>query len=451
MFNLEFTGTGNHLLYSNGPNIQPCGSHDPPWQNPCSNTGGKVVQVDPYHLGLNWEGNESTNNTDVIPRFLNSFGGSFNSLIANNDKFPIKSLTITLEFQIKQGHQSNDDGSPPKINLTLWGTPNKLDPPMLIHTTNIRALGSIPVTGSVDYVSSSDVWPSVSIPLDTRDLTEVQFIPWNDKGGASNYPVGDFVFNMVVIVKLKLECNSTVADLTSGQFCSSYCLTNEKVNLDNCLDTYLDFCFAPTNRIFTDVNCQTFIENHIQTLKPSKEIDTPLTKYCTDKYDSFQKLFESTNGIDPQLCACHMTFKEYGIFGNQVLKDYSGLPTTFGINDKCLLPQCSTTPYKSASTHLICNVPACLNITIFNLNGTYDNNKVTINNHIKGCTNVKKIGGTGTGNGSGNDKQKGQKTTPKRSVPPDKTFLEKYRWYIVVGIIVIVLLFIIIVAIMYFS
>ena len=82
-----------------------------------------------------------------------------------------------------------------------------------------------------------------------------------------------------------------------------------------------------------------------------------------------------------------MLNEQYQNFEAQIDKDYPGLGN-LGIEDRCLVPQCASSVYKSVQTGAVCNVPKCLIINSFNNNGTFDNSTVNVNNNAPGCADI---------------------------------------------------------------
>ncbi len=428
---LQYKGFVSQKLF-NSENVKTSGGSPPP---PSINNEllGISINVNPYNQIITWNGDVPEYLSNKTVNTLNEPSSGINGSVFLNAVFTVEEGTT----------QFTCDGGQPVIQVYLYKGIEST-PYTSIRIIRTNASGSPCQT--VPYCSSVNgnfTCPSESIVLNPNEsLSTVQAIPWNPcftVKGCLNYDVNNLTLIMTINIILTITCGSG-SDLDSG-FCQAYCLTQDETNLENCLPLYLDYCFAGNgvpDKIQTDLTCREFISEYIKNVNPNPQIDAKLTEYCTKTYpNGFKQLFENpVVPTDPTVCACHMQMAEYTAFENQLLNDYTGInvSTTDGINDRCLLPQCASSAFTTTSIGKICNVPQCLTITSFKVNGSFDNSKVIINVNTPGCENIKNknnettpASGSGSGTGSGTGSS-----------------LDKNKWWFIGGAIAIVLIFIII-------
>lgn len=212
----------------------------------------------------------------------------------------------------------------------------------------------------------------------------------------------DYSFTITLTFSLEVNCNG---EFLGFPICLAAC---DKCDPESCVckESYIDYCLPiqppqislldPTGPqelidpppIADSTVCQNFISNLIANDGTDARVDQGLNTYCQAKYPGFGALFnDNPNQIDVELCACHMPNQQYQNFEDQINKDYPGLGA-LGINDRCLVPQCASSVYKSVQTGDVCNVPKCLIINSFNNNGTFDNSTVNVNNNAPGCADI---------------------------------------------------------------
>lgn len=220
--------------------------------------------------------------------------------------------------------------------------------------------------------------------------------------GCICYDATDYSFTLTLIFTLSVEC---IDQNLGTPICIEAC---QKCDKESCICklSFIDYCLPITPPQITLLDptglqelikpppianstvCQNFISDLIANVGPDARVDQGLNNYCQAKYKGFGDLFNGNpNQVDVQLCACHMPNQQYQNFEDQIDKDYPGLGN-LGIEDRCLVPQCASSVYKSVQTGSICNVPKCLIINSFNNNGTFDNSTVNVNTNAAGCADI---------------------------------------------------------------
>jgi hypothetical protein len=414
---LTFLGSVQQILFNN-VTIQREGGSPP-------NTVSSISQVTLYDQVIDWTGSN-------VPALLT--GLTVRDLLTTT----IPGVTVSIEgvFEITSGIQTAEDASTPTIEIfTFYGSSTTISQ-LLTYNVPYCFGGRCPTATITNFEQEFESF---------GELFEVGVTPWNSCNpslpGCINQNVDNFSLTFTLNVTLKATC--TGSDLLTG-LCAAYCNVENAKNLDQCFPPYLNYCFTGDN-IFTETQCRTFFENYVTVIGPDAQLDEKLTTYCTTKYPDpggLEKLRQANNTIDNDLCGCHMQQDQYTNFVNEILQDFN-VPgagtTTFGIQERCLLEQCASSPFKTVAIGKVCNVPACLNILEFNVNGSFNNDKVVINQEDPKCTNVtRKTGGVtpvppSNGNGNGNG--------------APQTFEEKNRDALI-GIVVFLFIFFIVMGIL---
>lgn len=209
----------------------------------------------------------------------------------------------------------------------------------------------------------------------------------NRPGGLNN----DFIINQldfVIDMKISLDCTSNNLE---RNLCKQYCNENSS-NLNSCLPSYLDYCFKSNLDFADNSNCTGFFANYISINGSTNGIDTVLNNYCS-KYTTFNQFQTETRGqITRDICACHLPTKLYSNYLQQLEKQIPGLSKVPGINQYCLYPICSSSPFKNVWTGKQCKLPKCINSVTFGPNGDVTN---VIIDQNSACAN---IGGGGNNN-----------------------------------------------------
>jgi hypothetical protein len=389
-----FNGTADNVVVMNN-NIQP------------NNTF--TFDVNLLNQTIDWEGN-------VPPTILNS---TLQDVI-NNPSF----VTTTRTLISVSGSQQYNVAGTPTINFTFT------------NSNNTQA--QLTVTSPVPGASCLDVFPQTAFYDPNNTITSealLNFIPirgqgilFNAQGFSSTgarcvlppaqYQGQNINVNVLVIITASPEC---VGSVLESETCMRICALNRQ----SCLPNYLSYCFPDLIR--TNQVCQNFISDYIQNVGTSSDIDSSLNEYCARKYQGFGDLFNNTNNLtDQQLCACHMPQQQYDNYTQQLEQEFPGF-TRLGIVDRCLLPQCASSSFKSTQTTQQCNVPQCINIASFSNNGTFDRSSVTIN-QSGDCANI--VGGGGGGS----------------QPPQQQTLTPTIIAIIILSIIIIIIIFIIIIS-----
>lgn len=238
-----------------------------------------------------------------------------------------------------------------------------------------------------------------TVRVDSPD--HVVYLRVYNKGPGPNYIAKDYSFKLTLNFTLTVNCTGKYLGFP---ICIETC---KKCDKESCVcdQSYIDYCLPITSSITVldptgpqelinpppiadSTVCQNFISGLIVNTGPNARVDQGLNDYCQAKYKGFGDLFNGNpNQVDVQLCACHMPNQQYQNFEDQIDKDYPGLGN-LGIEDRCLVPQCASTAYKSEQTGAICHVPKCLIINSFNNNGTFNNSTVTVNTNASGCADI---------------------------------------------------------------
>lgn len=182
-----------------------------------------------------------------------------------------------------------------------------------------------------------------------------------------------------------------------AEMCRTFCLANP--NADKCRTNYAARCLHSSDvSLIGQPLCANYYAAYIKVNGSNAEIDARLREYCK-KYKGFGALFNDSKvpGLDKQLCACHLTSptvpdSQGTVLYRQFYEEIVGQGNTFSsaafaAQDKCLLPQCRSSPYLSEEIPVGgCAVPQCFDIANFNNNGTINGDvkidqKCSINNN----------------------------------------------------------------------
>ena len=359
MPNLPYTGHVSYTPYNNTP----------------------VVDNGPYTftVGVSPTPNAPISWDQAVPSTFSDLGAvAFAGMIYMNN--PNKLYTLQWDYNIViTGTQRNDISSIPTTAVSIT-------PFLPLSTTTINDKFAATNPGSIGNntynVNStlSDVGgPPINFTINI----------YNSKG--RQYTARNYTFILTVMVTVTVNC---VGSNLNATICQNYCSALSTRN--DCFNEVLHYCLpanTPPDKmpISNTGFCQQYIADYIQSNGPSAQIDAGLQTYCK-KYKGFGDLFSSTSTTDINLCACEMQQEQYTKFSNQLFSEFPGF-SSLGLNPYCLVPQCAASPYKrSGITKATCNLPQCLNIGVFNNNGTFVNSSVTINQNASGCANIKNTG-----------------------------------------------------------
>ena len=312
---------------------------------------------------IKWTGN--------VPAFL--LGNSWQDL-QNSPMAPIMNWSYTTKFKIR-GKQYFGGGDTPTSFISMEGYEN-----------GFEADKPNPQIGTAEYKVDHTTYkaqPDAYIFLDVFNHCEIAS---NNRcaGTAEHYTL-----TITMTYSLDILCQGEYLGMPLCiQLCEE-CTTKSCP----CKEAYIDYCLPQNDvalldpSIATSKTCQAFISNLIFNTGPDDRIDQALATYCGNKYKGFGDLFNNNpDQVDVELCACHMPNQQYENFKDQIDKDYPGLGNI--INDRCLVPQCIASQYKSVQSGAVCHVPRCLIINSFNNNGTFDNSTVTVNENAPGCADI---------------------------------------------------------------
>src|SRR5581483_8674086 len=147
----------------------------------------------------------------------------------------------------------------------------------------------------------------------------------------------------------------------------------------------------------------------------------------------------TASNIDQDLCGCHMPAQFYTNYENSVLAQFPGFKAyfqNFGIPTACLLSDCANSDFPTVAMGKHCPVPGCLNVAVFDNNGSIGGN-VTVNQNAT-CQSIQNFNGnTGGGNTGGN------------IVTQARTWIDKYWPWLLLGIgifVIFILIILIIIA-----
>ena len=243
--------------------------------------------------------------------------------------------------------------------------------------------------------------------------------------------------NITLTFTVNLQVGLCNAQSINNAQCVNYC--NDANNLGTCLPDYLSYCLNPTApTIGTNLNCQNFFQTYLGNAKygPNAKIDNGLNAYCAAKYKNFADLFNGTNQIDKDLCGCHMPNELYVQFASELSQRYPSLSNlgNLGVNNRCIVPQCSSSPYPSTVSRITCALPNCLNVATFNNDGTLG--PVTVN-QSGNCASISGGGGNGGGSNGGGVTPGPTSTPDSTTIPGSKpTFKESIRNHSLIFIII---------------
>lgn len=239
---------------------------------------------------------------------------------------------------------------------------------------------------------------------------------------------------------LMINTTSLISTLTTNGQCSysgcgcgfEYYGGWSGVSISLRLDVFVNlynYCTAgPVNNIYQDM-CYKYIGDNINdaNLGTSEQITSGMKNYCATKYPSGNlSLFNDPSKMDPKdydLCACNMPDDYY-----KQLKD--SLKTKFPdmnlgpVEPNCLLPACLGSKFKNNELNN-CQVPMCF--SQLTVNGDNTVNQAVLNANAD-CSGY----GISTGGGPG--------PIPTPGPTPRPSFWQEYKWWIVAGIALLVLL-----------
>lgn len=313
---------------------------------------------------------------------------------------------------------------PTTISLTWTNSLGTTAGPPGARDTNSLAVSSIPagftvslrveyeITGNI-YLDPGRTARFVLITTSTKDVSTTEVIPAVRSGSRGYWRYGTpstYIDAQVSVVPTRYEltlASSNIVRYTAygvnfvvhytysvidgcadignmnAPLCRNYCLANP--NADNCVTNYSAMCLHSSDpSVMTSSLCADYYAAYIKKNGSNEEIDRRLRTYCK-KYSGFSELFNNPNvpGIDVQLCACHLTSRavpdsEGTVLYRRFYEELVGRGNTFSsaafsVQDKCLIPQCRSSPYLASEIPTGgCSVPQCFNIVNFNNNGTID-------------------------------------------------------------------------------
>lgn len=182
--------------------------------------------------------------------------------------------------------------------------------------------------------------------------------------------------NMKLNITITMHCSSNTLNTP---FCIDYCT----INLSQCYAPYVNYCFNGNTNFIKNINCLNFFENYIQSVGPTDTIDSNFDKYCS-KFSSFSDLQSNGSQVEQSVCACHLPSTLYKDLFQQLNTQFPGLSDIKGVNQYCLYPLCSSSPYKRVQTTKQCALPNCINIVSFGKNGPIH---ATVNQN-SGCADL---------------------------------------------------------------
>ena len=379
-------------------------------------------------IQINW----STSN--VPSQIQNS---TYNSLISQTfSGSPLFNVNSKTSISFK-GYQCFDGGSTPQTKITMQGQDNQGT--FLFLTANYKQPGS--GFGSCTSVYSTNVNYNVT---DTNSYQEIAN-PITLIISATNICSDEFpacVDHTMYLSEFFITLNITATISCGGlnletPICVNYCNFNTDQR-SQCIQPYIDYCFktlpvTDKPQIEESINCQDFFKNYNSDPGPDSRIDTAMNLYCKSEYNlDFNKVIDSKNPVDIDMCSCHMPEIFYDNYVKEVIKLYPNFGkyiNNFGINPKCLFSKCAGSPYKTSDIGKICALPQCINIASFINGGTFNGSSANIT-QSSNCANIKN-GDFGGGDGGG---------FPEEA----KTWIEKHWVWLVLGISILVILIIVI-------
>lgn len=215
--------------------------------------------------------------------------------------------------------------------------------------------------------------------------------------------VSNFNANVTINFTLSINCSDNILQ---SQTCQTYCKEITQQGGDPCcVDYYNNVCFKntdvpdtttestvclngngfvatssiPTSSLFSvSQSCTDFYRNYTSEVGPEASIDDLLDTYCQNKYSSIRDFNERADMNDLQLCACHLNPQQYQNFANALSQIIPGL-SELGIPNACLFSKCASNGIKTTAIGKKCPIPQCINVAVFNNNGTFNRSNVNIN------------------------------------------------------------------------
>lgn len=182
-----------------------------------------------------------------------------------------------------------------------------------------------------------------------------------------------------VNVTFVIDINITVT-CTGQNLQTPICVQACDENPSTCISQYIQYCTP--ERIENNQVCRDFITNYLRN-GPVAQLDSSLQRHCTSKFTGLANLFDpATNAtdIEKQICACHMQDSEYDKIRDDLIREFPGITAVYPQVPRCMFPQCVNSPYPSLPMPAGgCKMPECLQISVFDVNGTFDNNSVVVN------------------------------------------------------------------------
>lgn len=348
-----------------------------------SDNSSVVVNINPATIPLTWS---------------NSEGSAFGPVSKDTYTLNINSIAsgyivvYKVEYQIT-GYNYINCGDYIKFVILTTDTAGKdITPPEKIPTT-----GRCP-TAYWNYNTPAKYWNVTQPVIPSRLGITID----------TNMDIKNYIakaVNMTIHFTITVVNGCSDINNIGKPLCTSFCLANP--SSEQCVTNYALQCLGPnpglgTGAIATPV-CSNYYAAYIAKNRSNDNIDSALRTYCKKYKGNFGALFlpgpagsnETQREIDVGLCACHLTSPSvpdpqgtvlYDEFYQELIgKNNAVASGELGVQDKCLVPQCRSSPFLSREIPLGgCSVPQCFNVVTFNNNGTINGN-VNINQNIAGC------------------------------------------------------------------
>jgi hypothetical protein len=199
------------------------------------------------------------------------------------------------------------------------------------------------------------------------------------RGSGCAYTLRNFTFQILIRITVTRDC--TTANIDS-EVCKTICISNP--TSPACSTVYFDYCLTRDPALVATPVCKNYLISYINVNQGSNyNIDEQITRYCR-KYDKgledFIKRTED-NPDDRNLCGCNISAdasdirstKLYSNFYQSLVKLFPGF-SELGYKEKCLFGPCANSDFVYAGVGRACNVPACIQVSVINNDGTIGGN-----------------------------------------------------------------------------
>ena len=325
---------------------------------------------------VTWTNSSGTNTTPPGTKFANTLAAEFPA-----------GYIVALKVQYKlKGYQGGLAGTTITAIIKTSGYKGEL------VVDNIPPSFNRGANSHWEYSTPTTYWTSVGSAVPTTLSLEFQ------TNSAGNYTARHVYWSVFYTFTVVNGCGDP--NNADKPLCLSFCVQNP--NTSPCPENYSMICLGSNVEAISKEPCLSYYQAVASRQKTPIEVSAQIRRYCK-RYEGFSDLFDPNPGSpneeqrqkDVQLCACHLSAPENDPNGTLLYDSfYKSLVSKFSIfgdaefqqQEKCLVPQCRSSPFPSSEIPVTgCSVPQCIQTAIIiNNDGTISGDP-TINQTIAGC------------------------------------------------------------------